>query len=268
MNHEFKTIHLEREGPTACVTLARPEMHDAFDEIMVEELAEAFRDLGEDDSARLVLVRSKGKSFCAGADLNWMRRMADQSETENHQDAALLEEMFRTIAWCPKPVVARVQGAAFGGGAGLVAACDVAIASSEAKLAFTEVRLGILPAVISPYVLRKMPAGPAQALFLTGEIVSAQRAVELGLFHRVVPPMDLDGAVDAVIQNLLAGSPVAQAAVKRLIREVESKSFEDAAISTTEAIAAARSSDDGREGMTAFLEKRKPKWAPGGRHAP
>lgn len=264
MSHGFRTIHLEREGPAACVSLARPEMHDAFDERMVEELAAAFRDLADDDSARVVLVRSKGKSFCAGADLNWMRRMADQSEAENREDAALLEEMFRTIATCPKPVVARVQGAAFGGGAGIVAACDLAIASTEAKLAFTEVRLGILPAVVSPHVLRKMPAGSAQALFLTGEIVSAQRCVELGLFHRVVPPMDLDGAVDAAIQNLLHGSPVAQAAVKRLVREIDGKSPGDAATFTTEAIAAARSSEDGREGMSAFLEKRKPKWAPGG----
>ena len=263
MSHGFRTILLEREGPTACVSLARPEVHDAFDERMVEEVAEAFRTLGEDDTARVVLIRSKGKSFCAGADLNWMRRMADQAESENREDAGLLEEMFRAIATCPKPVVARVQGAAFGGGAGIVAACDLAIASTEAKLAFTEVRLGILPAVISPYVLRKVAAGPAQALFLTGEIVSAQRCVELGLFHRVVPPMDLDGAVDAAIQNLLHGSPVAQAAVKRLMREVEGQSLEDAATSTTEAIAAARASDDGREGMTAFLEKRKPKWAPG-----
>ena len=261
MSQEFQAIRIEREGAIACVTLSRPEIHDAFDERTVEEVAAAFRAIASDDSVRAVLVRSKGKSFCAGADITWMSRMARQSERENLQDAGLLEDMFAAIATCPKPVVARVQGAALGGGAGLVAACDIAIASNEAKLAFTEVRLGILPAVIAPYVLRKVAAGPARALVLTGEIISAPRAAELGFFHRVVPPIDLDGAVDVALSALLLGSPVAQAAIKRLASDIHGLSLEDARPLTTEAIAAARASEDGREGMSAFLEKRKPRWA-------
>lgn len=260
---DFTAIRIEREGKVLCVTLARPQVHDAFDDAAIRDLTRAFRDAANDDDARVVLVRSTGKSFCAGADLEWMKRLGAASRQDNVADAGLLEDMFRAVATCPKPVVARVQGAAFGGGAGLVAACDLAIGSTDAKLGFTEVRLGILPAVISPYVIRKTGPGVAQALFLTGEIISAQRAVEVGLLHRVVPAIDLDGAVDAAVFNLLSGSTQAHAGVKRLMAGVEGRFLDDARAITTQAIAEARSSADGQEGLAAFLEKRKPRWAPG-----
>lgn len=255
------TLRIEREGPVLAVTLARPQVHDAFDQTMIAELRTAFSDAASDDAARVVLLRSTGKSFCAGADLEWMKRLGGASHDENVRDARVLDDVFRAIVTCPKPVIARVQGAALGGGAGLVAACDVAIASTEAKLGFTEVRLGILPAIISPYVLRKMAPGVAQALFLTGEIIAAQRAMELGLVHRVVPAIDLDGAVDACVSNLLAGSSTAHAAIKRLVAGVVGASLDDARALTTEAIAQARAGSEGQEGLAAFLEKRKPRWA-------
>lgn len=255
-----QSIRLEREGTSLAVTLARPQVHDAFDDVMIAELTEAFREAASDAQARVVVLRSTGKSFCAGADLDWMRRLGAASREDNVADAGKLEDMFRAIATCPKPVVARVHGAAFGGGAGLVAACDLAIASTEAKLGFTEVRLGILPAVISPYVVRKTGPGVAQALFLTGEILSAQRAQEVGLLHRVVPAIDLDSAMDAAVFNLLAGGSDAHAGVKRLVAAIEGRSLDEARAITTQAIADARASAEGQEGLAAFLEKRKPKW--------
>ncbi len=260
---ETTTIRVDREGPVLAITLARPQVHEAFDAVMIEELIAAFANAAEDATARVVLLRSTGKSFCAGADLEWMRRLGAATHDENVTDAGKLEDLFRAIATCPRPVVARVQGAAFGGGAGLVAACDLAIGSTEAKLGFTEVRLGILPAVISPYVIRRTGAGVAQALFLTGEIISAQRAVDVGLLHRAVPAIDLDGAVDAAVMNLLAGSSAAHGAIKRLVAGVEGASLDAARALTTRAIADARASDEGQEGLAAFLEKRKARWAPG-----
>ena len=260
---EPSAVRVDREGPALVVTLTRPQVHDAFDDVMIAELTAAFREASLDGSARVVVLKSTGKSFCAGADLDWMRRLGAATLDENVADAGLLEDMFRAIATCPKPVVARVHGAAFGGGAGLVAACDVAVASTEAKLGFTEVRLGILPAVISPYVVRKTGPGVAQALFLTGEIISAQRGQEVGLLHRVVPPVDLDSAVDAATFNLLAGGSEAHAAVKRLVAALEGPVLDAARGATTRAIAEARASAEGQEGLAAFLDKRKPKWAPG-----
>lgn len=260
-------IRLEPEGKVLAITLARPEVHDAFDDVTIKEITQAFEGLEAERAdhgvdTRVVLIRSTGRSFCAGADVEWMRRVARQSRQQNLQDAEALEGMFAAIATCPRPVVARVHGAALGGGAGLVAACDIAVASTEAKLGFTEVRLGILPAVISPYVLRKVAPGVAQSLFLTGEIIPAARGYDLGLLHRVVPPPDLDGAVDAVIANLLAGAPSAQAEVKRLVGDVAGVDPPVAKRRTTLAITDARAGDEGREGLSAFLEKRKPRWAP------
>ena len=240
-------------------------MHDAFDDVMIGELTEAFGAVAEDEGVRVVVLRSTGKHFCAGADLKWMRRMADYSEQDNRADAIRLERMFRTLAECPRPVVARVQGAALGGGSGLVAACDLAVASTRARFGFTEARLGILPAVISPYVLRKLTPGRAQALFLTGTRFDAERALQLGLVDRVVPPEALDAALRETIDELLACSPQAQAAIKRLIPRIAHLELEQAAPHTVAAITAARASRDGREGMAAFLQKRRPPWsAPGG----
>lgn len=260
MNDELKTLRLEREGSVQHVILNRPEVHDAFDDVMIGELTRTFEGISGDPDVRVVLLRSTGKHFSAGADLNWMRRIADYSEDENREDARALEAMFRVIAACPKPVVARVQGAALGGGSGLAATADIAVASNRAFFGFTEARLGILPAVISPYVLRKVHSGTAQALFLTGERFPAERAHQIGLVQHVVDPEHLDEAVERVVGELLECSPDAQAAIKALVPGIAHLPLEEARDLTVEAITRARASDDGKNGMAAFLAKEPVPW--------
>ncbi len=254
-------LKLQRSDAVLSVVLDRPQVHDAFDEVMIAEMTRVFGAVAHDTTVRVVVIRSTGKHFSAGADLNWMQRMADCSESESADDARRMESMFRAIATCPRPVVARVQGAALGGGAGFVAAADIAIASTAATFGFTEARLGILPAVISPYVLRNVREGQAQALFLTGARFDARRAHELGLVQQVVEPAQLEAAVDRVIDDLLACSPDAQARVKRLVGDVAHLGLEAAADHTVKAIVEARASDDGRSGMSAFLAKHRPPWS-------
>ena len=257
----LKTLRLERSGAVLSVVLNRPHVHDVFDDVMIGELTRVFRSAATDqEDARVIVLRSAGKHFCAGADLNWMRRMADYSEDENREDARALEAMFRAIATCPKPVVVRVQGAALGGGSGLVAAADIAVASTRASFAFTEARLGILPAMIGPYVLRKLHPGQAQALFLTGSRFRADRALQIGLVQQVVEPDDPDEAVDVIVNELLACSPEAQARIKRLVPAIAHAALEQAASATVDEITQARASRDGKEGMAAFLEKRPAPW--------
>lgn len=258
----FETLKLERDGPVLHVVLNRPEVHEAFDERMIAELTRAFRRVEDEEGTRVVVLRSTGKHFCAGADLNWMKRVGEYSEEENREDAGRLEDMLRSIARCPRPVIARVQGAALGGGAGLVCAVDFAVASERAFLGFSEVRLGIAPAVISPYVLRKVGPGTAKALFLAGSRFGAQRAAELGLVYRVVPEEELDAAVDELVDELLQGSPEAQTAIKQLVEVIDGRTLSEAREFTTRTIADLRASDEGKEGLSAFLDKRAPSWAP------
>lgn len=263
MTPPLTTLKLERDAdrPTVLsVVLNRPDVHDAFDDVMIAEMTAVFDDLADDPSVRVALLRSQGKHFSAGADLNWMKRVADQDEEANRTDAHKLEQMFRAIAGCPKPVVARVQGAALGGGSGLVAAVDIAIASTRAVFGFTEARLGILPAVISPYVLRKIHQGAAQALFLTGERFDASRAHALGLVQRVVEAEELETAVRAALDDLLACSPDAQRRIKRLVPEIVHRELDDASAFTVEEITRSRASLDGKAGMAAFLAKERPPW--------
>jgi methylglutaconyl-CoA hydratase len=264
MNDELTTLRVERGGSmpsgVLSVILDRPEVHDAFDDVMIVELTRVFTALADDAETRVVLLRSNGKHFSAGADLNWMRRAADQSEEDNRADARQLEAMFRAIATCPKPVVARVQGAALGGGSGLVATADISVASRRAVFGFTEARLGILPAVISPYVLRKIHQGAAQALFLTGSRFDAQRAWQLGLVQELCDPEELETTVRGVIDDLLACSPDAQARIKKLIPTITHLSLPDAAELTVEEITQSRAGGDGKGGMAAFLAKEKPPW--------
>lgn len=262
MGGDYRSLRLERDGAVCSVVLCRPELHEAFDETMVAELTEVFRGFAFDENVRVIVLRSTGKSFSAGADLNWMRRMGEQSREQNEADAYKLADMFEQIADAPQPVVARVQGAALGGGAGLVAACDIAIASDLASFGFTEVRLGILPAVIAPHVLRKLSPGTAQALFLTGERFGAEEAHRIGLVHRVTEPDTLDEGLAALVRELLCCSPEAQAAVKRLNADIAHLTPGECRDQAAEAIARARASRDGREGLTAFLTKRKPLWHP------
>lgn len=267
MNDELTTLKLERDGSlpegVLSVVLDRPEVHDAFDDVMIVELTRVFTAIADDDSVRVVLLRSNGKHFSAGADLNWMKRVADQDEEANRADARQLEAMFRAIATCPKPVVARVQGAALGGGSGLVATADISVASRRAVFGFTEARLGILPAVISPYVLRKIHQGAAQALFLTGARFDAQRAWELGLVQQLCDPEELETTVRGVIDDLLACSPDAQARIKRLVPAITHRSLSEAADLTVEEITQSRAGADGKGGMSAFLAKEKPPWVKG-----
>jgi methylglutaconyl-CoA hydratase len=240
------------------ITLARPSVRNAFDAELIAQLG---RVLGRiDPTSRAVVLRSEGDAFCAGADLNWMRSMADYTLAENMADSRALAQLFRALDELPMPLLARVQGAAIGGGCGLVAVADIAVASTEAVFAFTEVRLGILPAVVSPYVVRKIGSAHATALFTTGIRFDPQRAYEIGLVEAVEEPAKLDGRIDFYLDAIVAGGPHAVNAAKRLVRDVVDRSEAEVREMTVERIAGIRVSDEGQEGMRSFLERRKPKW--------
>jgi methylglutaconyl-CoA hydratase len=250
-----------RDGPVEHVALNRPDVRNAFNEDLIAELtawAEAVRD---DVSVRVAVLAGSGKSFCAGADITWMARTVRYSEEENKRDALAASRMFGALNTLPIPLVGRIHGAALGGGAGLAAVCDIVAAEDRATFGFTEVKLGILPAVISPFVLAKIGRSAARELFLTGERFSAARARELGLVHAVVPEAELDTTIDRCVQGLLDGGREAMAAAKALIADVWDKPFEAAAPITAAALAARRVSAEGQEGLRAFLEKRKPRWS-------
>jgi methylglutaconyl-CoA hydratase len=255
-------LSLRREGPLAYVTLARPAVRNAFNAALIAELHAAFDTLGSDGGVRAIVLAGEGKTFCGGADVQWMRAALDLSREENMEDARRMSRMFRALDRCSKPVVARVQGAALGGGAGLIACCDVVVAARDALFGFTETKLGILPAVISPFVLAKIGAGHARALALTGERFGAERALAIGLVHDVVADeAALDAAVERVIRELLTASPTGIAATKRLFSQVGAAAYDDTLELTAEAIAAQRTSPEGQDGLRAFLEKRAPAWA-------
>jgi methylglutaconyl-CoA hydratase len=241
----------------ARVTLARPDVRNAFNANVIAELHDIFARIAAADDVRAVVLAGEGKVFCGGADVNWMRESLDLSFEANAIDAERMSDMFRAIDNCPRPVIARIQGAALGGGAGLAAVCDVAIAADDAIFGFTEVKLGILPAVISPFVLSKIGASQARALFLTGERFDAARALRIGLVHDVVPADALDTAVDKCIGEIRSAGPYAVSAAKLLIRRVLASTYEDSRAITTRAIADQRISPEGQEGLRAFLERRK-----------
>jgi methylglutaconyl-CoA hydratase len=240
------------------ITLARPEVRNAFDAELIAQLGAILGRI--DPTSRAVVLRSEGDAFCAGADLNWMRGMADYTLAENMADSRALAQLFRALDELPMPLLARVQGAAMGGGAGLVAVADIAVASTEAVFAFTEVRLGILPAVVSPYVVRKIGSAHATALFMTGIRFDPQRAYEVGLVEAVEEPATLDGKIDFYLDAIVAGGPHAVNAAKRLVRDVAERPVTEVREMTAERIAGIRVSDEGQEGMRSFLERRKPKW--------
>lgn len=247
----------------ATVTMNRPALHNALEDRMILQLTGALQAAGADPAVRVVVLAGAGRSFSAGADLDWMRRMAEASEAENLAGAERLAGLLRTLHGLPKPTVARAHGAAFGGGVGLVAACDIAIAAEEASFALTEVRLGLVPAVISPYVVAAIGERQARRCFLTAERLSAAEAERIGLVHRVVPPEGLDAAIEEVAAMLRAGGPAAQAAAKRLVAEVSGRSIDaDLTRRTARRIAEIRATPEAREGVVAFLEKRRPAWAP------
>jgi len=261
MPDAIATILIENEKSVTTVTLNRPEVHNAFDDRMIAELTETFTRLSADESVRAIVLRGAGKSFCAGADLNWMQRMASYSQEENVADARGLQQMFAAIAGCPQATLAVVQGAAIGGGVGLAAVCDITIAAQEATFALSEVRLGLIPAVIAPYVVEKIGIGAARALFLSGERFGADEALRIGLVQQVTPSENLEAAVQQKLALLWSAGPASVAAAKRLLKTIAGQTPEQAAEATIECIAALRVSAEGQEGLKAFLEKRKPNWA-------
>ena len=240
----------------ARVVLNRPDVHNAFNAGMIAELCDAFHMLGRQDVVRVILVSGEGKSFSAGADLNWMKQAAAQDEAANTADAMKMARMFETMNTCPKPVVGLVHGAAFGGGVGLAACCDIVIAKPEAMFGLTEVRLGLIPAVISPFVIAKIGQSAARRYMLTGERFSAAEALRIGLIHEVAGALESEAA--KLVEALLAGGPEAIADAKDLINNITE--MDDRAELTSARIAARRASDEGREGIAAFLAKRKPGW--------
>ena len=255
-------LAIERQGPIGLVKLYRPDRHNAFDDVLIAELTEALRSMEAEDGVRVVVMSGAGKSFSAGADLNWMKRMAGFSKEENQRDAMGLGALMRTLAHLRKPTIARVHGAAYGGGVGLVACCDIAVASQAATFSLSEVRLGLVPAVISPYVVSAIGERAARRYFLTGERFDAGEAWRIGLVHEIAPDDDeLDGKVGDIVDALLQGGPVAQREGKELIRAVAARPVTSELIQdTAERIARLRASTEGREGVAAFLEKRRAAW--------
>lgn len=249
-------------GRVANITLARPDLHNAFNEVVIAELTRAFVAAGQDSRVRVVVLRAEGKSFCAGADVHWMKRMVDYSFEENVADATAMAGMLRAIRECPKPVIARVHGAAIGGGVGLTAACDMAVAVKSAVFCLSEVKLGILPAVISPYVLEKIGPGQMRRYALTAERFDAEQARRIGLVSEVAADEPgLDRVIAGWCEQLAANGPEALAACKAVLREVQSAAtWDDKQRRTVEAIARRRVSAEGQEGLKAFLEKRTAKW--------
>jgi len=256
-----QSLLVERDGPLMRVVLNRPAVRNAFDDRLVGELhtwADALtRDPGD---VRVVVLSGAGPTFCAGADLAWMARTAGYSHAENVRDALRMAAMFEALDRLPVPLVGRIHGAALGGGAGLVAVCDAVVAAEEAVFGFTEVKLGLIPAVISPFVVAKIGRSAARALFLSGARFGTARALAIGLVHQSVPAVELDDEVRRVVAEFLSAGPAAVAAAKQLVRQVWGVGAGDAAQLTADAIAARRASPEGQEGMVAFLEKRRPRW--------
>ena len=257
---KFNTISYSLDNKIAKINLARPEVHNAFNEVMIAELTHVFSRISQDDSARVVVLTGNGESFCAGADLNWMKKMINFSYQQNLEDSLKLAELFYLMYSLPKPIIARINGTAIGGGTGLVAVCDIAIAAEKARFSLSEVKLGLVPACISPYVIRKVGEGRCREFFLTGERLTANRALELGLVNQVVPLEGLDQAVEEKVKQLISSGPKAIAMCKELLKNVPGMSFDEAKTYTADMIASMRIGDEGQEGMNAFLEKRKPKW--------
>lgn len=259
MTHPLLSL---RDGPVARLRMNRPELHNAFDAMLIAALTGALEGLAGDDEIRVVVLEGDGPSFSAGADLNWMRGMASASEAENRADALALARLMRTLDELPKPTIARVHGAAFGGGVGLVACCDIAIAAPEAKFGLTESKLGLLPAVISPYVIAAIGSRQARRWFATAELFDAATALQIGLLHGVVPTRELDAAIDRQIALLLKAGPKASAQAKALVRRVASQTDRDRMdADNASLIAQLRVSPEGQEGLSAFLDKRKAHWS-------
>lgn len=256
----YDTIYLDIKLPVAWITFNRPKVHNAFNAALILEMTDAIDLLSRDKSVRVIVLTGKGKSFCAGADLNWLREIVHFSYDQNLEESRALAEVLQKIFSLPKPTIAMVNGSAIGGGTGFLSACDIAVAAEEATFGLSEVKIGLVPAAISPYVIRKIGESKAREYFLTGRRISAHEGKEIGLINEVVPRSDLKKTVENLIELLLTSGPEAVASCKDLIFNVPNMSMEEAKEYTARMIAGLRVSEEGQEGMAAFLEKRKPRW--------
>jgi methylglutaconyl-CoA hydratase len=257
----FANVEIEKAGGTATLWMNRPERHNAFDAESIAELTEVLGDLARDDRTRVVVLAGRGASFCAGADLAWMKAFGQADFAENLEDARRLAALLQRLAHLPKPTIARVQGPSIGGGMGLAAACDICVAASDAFFAASEVRLGLIPSVVGPYLLRAIGARQAARYILTGERIGAAQAQELGLVHEIAPPESLDAKIGEIAAALLQGGPDALAAAKLLLREIAHRPLDEfLSEDTARRIAKIRAGAEAREGVAAFLEKRPPAW--------
>lgn len=261
MSDPSSLIQERRDDGVCTLRLNRPEVHNAFDDRLISDLTGCLERLGADDAVRAVVLTGQGKSFSAGADLNWMLRMADHGDEDNLADARALAKLMATLNTLPKPTIAKVNGAAFGGGLGLVCCCDIAIADERAKFGTTEVRLGIMPSVISPYVIAAIGARRARRIMLTGERFDANEALRIGLVHQIEQAANIDQVVDAILDHILAGGPKALGATKALVRDISDRPVSAELIEeTAKRIAELRATPEAKEGLGAFLEKRSPNW--------
>ncbi|WP_374528871.1 enoyl-CoA hydratase/isomerase family protein [Acinetobacter sp.] len=258
---DYQFLQLEQQQQVATVWINRAELHNAFNTTVIEELYDCFQQLNGRDDIRVVILAGRGKSFSAGADLNWMKQAGQASQSDNEADALKLAKMLQSLATLKQPTIARVQGIAFGGGMGLASACDICVASTDAKFATSEVRLGLAPSTISPYVIRAIGARQASRYFLTAERISAEQALQIGLAHEVTSPELLDAKVDEIVQALLLGGPEAQAASKQLIQMVNQQSVDESLLlKTAQHIAHVRQGEEAKNGLHAFLNKHSPAW--------
>ena len=257
---DYETILVDIDGRVASVTLNRPEVHNAFNNILINDLTDAFTKLKAEEDIRVIILTGNGKSFCAGADLNWMKSVVDYSYEQNYKESLELAELMYLIHTHPKPVIARVNGSAIGGGVGLMSVCDILIANENAVFGLSEVKLGLVPSAISPFVMGRIGQSYARELFITGERISAKRAEEIRLVNRAVSPEDLDMEVNRKVDLILKSGPEAVRNVKEMIYKITQIKFPEITTYTAELIANLRLSKEAQEGMNAFLEKRKPKW--------
>ncbi len=255
-----KTVRVETAGPVGRVVFCRPEVHNAFNAQVIDEMTFAFKRLKTDQDIRVVILTGDGKSFCAGADLNWMRSVKDAAYEDNLDEARRLADLFHLIYSFPKPVIGRINGAAIGGGTGFVAVTDIAVAAQSAIFSFSEVKIGVVPACISPYVIKRVGEGRAREFFLTGERMDAERALTAGLVNRAVPDDLLDATVNGIVNQLLSSGPEAIKVCKDLLQNVPQQEVDEFKEYTARVIADLRQSPEGQEGMDAFLNKRKPNW--------
>ncbi|SYZ73637.1 Enoyl-CoA hydratase/carnithine racemase [Candidatus Zixiibacteriota bacterium] len=257
----YSTINYRSEDDVAGITFCRPEVHNAFNDTVIYEMTDLFTQLSKSKSIRAVVLSGEGKSFCAGADLNWMKKVITQSFEENLKEATALADLFALIYNFPCPVIGKINGAAIGGGVGFVAVCDIAIAAESAKFSFSEVKIGLVPACIGPYVVKKIGEGKAREFFITGERMNSEKAFQAGLINRFVADDKLDDAIEDLLKTIKSSGPEAVGVAKKLVSAVPNMTEAEYKPYTAEMIARLRISSEGQEGMNAFLEKRKPKWA-------